>query len=379
MESSIRRLDSDVEVPEEAADVEVIDMDFHVNPLEEELRPYVDNDRALDRLTTEFGMWPMPDKWDAAYAISEGTEGLFTQGRAEYPEDVREACEKFSIDTPIVNAGLNMLPQQHHQVLKNAVLKAGNSYMLDHFVDEGIPTALSIAKWDVDHALAELDRWGDEDGVVGVYSWFDPREPWGVEEFDPVFEKLESLGLPLILHGSLAFWPQHSYIGDEMLTWTEVLGLDWPIHGIVNTANMIMRGVFDKYPDLNVVFQEAGHWWIPFLRYRLDEFYEMHPEDIQITPRKFPDGEEYLGRAPSEYLRDNIYVCTQPFALPRGAGDARSMLDLSMAGDTFMYSSDWPHQTLDPPTWFFTSRAFREDEELRDDILHGNAREILRL
>ena len=45
-----------------------------------------------------------------------------------------------------------------------------------------------------------------------------------------------------------------------MLTWTKILGFDWPIHGIVNLLNPIMRGVFDKYPDLNVVFQEAGHW-----------------------------------------------------------------------------------------------------------------------
>jgi predicted TIM-barrel fold metal-dependent hydrolase len=66
-------------------------------------------------------------------------------------------------------------------------------------------------------------------------------------------------------------------------------------------------------------------------------------------------------------------------ALPRRAGEAESILDLSMARDTFLYSSDWPHQTLDPPTWFFTSRAFREDKELRDNILHQNAKDILRL
>ena len=378
MGTSIRRLDADAEVPEEAFDVEIVDMDFHVNPMEEDLRAYVEDPRALDRLTTEFGMWPIPDKWDAAYAIEEGNEGLFTQGRAEVAEDVEQACESLAIDEPVVNAGINGLPHQHHPVLKNAVLEAGNSYMLDHFVDEGILTALSLSKWDVEFALEELDRWGEESGVVGAYSWYDPREPWGHTKFDPIFEKLESLGLPLLLHGSLAFWPQHSYVGDNMLTWTEVLGFDWPIHTMVNAINMIMSGVFDRYPDLNVVFQEGGHWWIPFARYRMDEFYEMHPEDVQITPRKFEDGERYLERSPSEYLRENVYVCTQPFALPRNAGEASDMLRLSMAEDTFLYSSDWPHQTLDPATWFFTSRAFRDDQELRDAILHENAHDILR-
>lgn len=378
MASTVSRMDLDLEVPEEALDHEIIDMDFHVNPLEEDLIPYVEDERALDRLTTEFGMTPIVDKWDAAYAIKEGNEGLFTQGRARLPEDVNEACETLGIDEPIVNAGINGLPHQHHPVLKNAIVQAANDYMIDHFVDDGMATAMLIPKWDVDYALKELDRIGAEDGIVAAYSWFDARVPWGAPQFYPLLEELEAQGLPLLLHGSLAFWPQHSYIGDHMWTWTEVLGFDWPIHGMVNVINMIMNGVFDRFPDLNVVMQEAGHWWLPFARYRMDEFYEMHPEDIKITPLKYEAGERYLNRSPSDYLRDNIYVCTQPLALPRNAGEAQQMLSLSMANDTFVYSSDWPHQTLDPATWFFTNRALSGDEELRENILSENARDILR-
>lgn len=377
MSSSVRRLDPDTEVPEEAFEDYIIDLDFHVNPMEDELLAYVENERALDKLTTEFGATPVMGKWDAAYAIKEGNEGLFTQGRAEYVEDVREACDSLAIDEPVVNPGINNLNLQHHPVLKNAVTQAANDYMIDNFADEGMYTSMMVPKWDPEYAVDEIDRVGVEDNIIAAYSWFDPKAPWGAEQFDPVFEKLVEYDLPLLLHGSLAYWPQHSYIGDEMLTWTEVLGFDWPIHGIVNIINMIMRGVFDRFPDLNVVFQEAGHWWIPFLRYRMDEFYEMHPDDVKITPRKMESGERYLQRAPSEYLRDNIYVCTQPFALPRKAGHADKLLDLSMAEDMFIYSSDWPHQTLDPPTWFYTSRAFDEDQ--KNAILHENAQDLLNL
>lgn len=375
MASSVRKLDADVEVPEQAFEEYIVDMDFHVNPMDDELLAYVEDERTLDKLTTEFGPTPVAGKWDAAYAIKEGNEGLFTQGRAEYADDVREACEMLAVDDPIVNPGINNLPLQHHPVLKNAVSQAANDYMLDNFADEGIYTSMMIPKWDPEYAVAELDRVGGEDDIVAAYSWFDPKVPWGAEQYDPLFEKLVEHDLPLLLHGSLAYWPQHSYIGDEMLTWTEILGFDWPIHGMVNTLSMIMRGVFDRFPDLNVVLQEAGHWWVPFMRYRMDEFYEMHPDDIQITPRKMESGERYLQRTPSEYLRDNIYLCTQPFALPRNSGEAQKLLDLSMAEDMFLYSSDWPHQTLDPPTWFYNSRAF--DDDLRAAVLHENAEEIL--
>lgn len=377
MGSSVKRLDSRTEVPDQAFDDEIVDLDFHVNPQEEELLEYVEDERALDKLTTEFGATPVMGKWDAAYAIKEGQEGLFTQGRAKYAEDVREACEPIAVDEPIVNAGINNLPLQHHPVLKNAVCQAANDYMLDHFVDEGIYTSMMVPKWDPEYAVEEIERVADEDGIVAAYSWFDTKVPWGNEQFDPIFEALVENDLPLLLHGSLAYWPQHSYVGDDMLTWTEVLGFDWPIHAMVNVVNMIMRGVFDKYPDLDVVIQEGGHWWVPFLRYRMDEFYEMHPEDVQITPRKMNSGDRYLERAPSEYLQDNIYLCTQPFALPRNAGNAEDLLELSMASDMFIYSSDWPHQTLDPPTWFYTSRAF--DEYTREQILSGNAKDILNI
>ena len=129
---------------------------------------------------------------------------------------------------------------------------------------------------------------------------------FGKPEYDPVFEELVKRDLPLILYGSLSYWAQNTPIGDNMLTWTEILGFGWPVHAQLTTVNLIMSGVFDKYPDLNAVIQEGGHWGLPFLRYRMDEFYEMHPEDIQITPRKYEADERYLERSPSEYLHDNM-------------------------------------------------------------------------
>ena len=51
----------------------------------------------------------------------------------------------------------------------------------------------------------------------------------------------------------MAYRPQHSYIGDEMLTWPEILGFDCLIHGIVNLLNLIMRRVFGEYSDLTLL------------------------------------------------------------------------------------------------------------------------------
>ena len=173
MSSSTRRLDSDAEVPEAAFDDYIVDLDFHVNPMPDELVSYVDDDVLADKLRTEFGPTPVVGKWDAAYAIKEGTEGLFTQGRAEYAEDVREACAKFAIDDPIVNPGVNTLNLQHHPLLKNAVCQASNDYMTEHFVDEGMYTAMMVPKWDPEYAVEEIVA-ADEERFVDFYNEAQP-------------------------------------------------------------------------------------------------------------------------------------------------------------------------------------------------------------
>jgi predicted TIM-barrel fold metal-dependent hydrolase len=362
------------EIPEEAFNERIIDLDFHMNPSEEDLRRYIDNERVLDKLSTELGLTPNGAKWDAAYAISEGNEGIFTQGRAETPSDVYEAASKFAIDEPIVNAAINKLPTQHNPVLKNAIVNAANDYLRHEVIPEDLYCLITVPSWDPEFAAEEIERNAQEDGFIGAYSWFGSHVLWGGKEFDPIFEALEKHDLPLVLHVCTELWPKNTPIGDGMLTWTEMLGFDTSAHCQVNAANMIMSGVFDKFPDLNVVFEEGGHWWTSSMRYRLDEFYEMHPDDIQVTPRKFESGERLLERKPSEYLRDNVYVTTQPLCPPERVSDLKQMLEQSMAEDMFLYSSDWPHQTIDPATWAFDNPAF--DETLRKAILRENAEQL---
>lgn len=364
----------EVEVPPEAFDERIIDLDFHMNPPEDELVSYVEDDMIRQKLSTEFGMAPRKAKSDAAYAIPGGNEGLYTQGKAEVVDDVRLAAEKFAIDEPVINIGINNAPTQHHPELRNGIVQAANNYAVDRILPEDFYYLMMIPQWDVDYAVEEIHRIGSEDGVIGAYGWFGPFHLFGEQRFDPLFEALVEHDLPLVLHGSLSYWPQNTPVGDGMLSWTEILGFDWPIHAQLTVVNMIMSGVFEKFPSLKIVMEEGGHWWLPFVRYRMDEFYEMHPDDIQLHPRMYEMDRERLSQKPSETLRENIFVTTQPMAPPARAMDTKQMLEQSMAEDTFLYSSDWPHQTLDPATWAFTNNAF--DEDLRKAILHENAEEL---
>jgi len=57
---------------------------------------------------------------------------------------------------------------------------------------------MMVPKWDPEHAVAEITRVGDEDGVVAACSWVDPKVPWGAEQLALVFEALVDNDLPLL-------------------------------------------------------------------------------------------------------------------------------------------------------------------------------------
>jgi len=144
-----------------------------------------------------------------------------------------------------------------------------------------------------------------------------------------------------------------------------------------NANNLIFSGVFDKFPDLNVIFMEVGTLWIPYVAWGSDDFYQMYPEDIKLAERFMDRDQEYLERLPSEYLFDNIYVSTQPIELttvnPRS--HIKDLLKVCHADEMFMFSSDYPHHSLDSAEWLFD---YPVPEETREQIAHGNAEEVLR-
>lgn len=355
----------------------IIDTDFHLNVTVEELLPYVEDDRVEDKLR-RLGHPPGTQHWTAAYATNEGGRGLDTQGAAHDGEDILEAKEEVGVDVPIVTSGLNYLPSTQNPRMKTAVCRAYNDYLLDKVVDvdDSILAMAMMPQWDPEAMLEEVDRMGDEDSIVGAYGWFGPYKPFGAPEYDPVFERLVELDMPLTLHGSGGYWPRYGPIGEGLRTWTEILGLGWSVHSIMHVANMIMTGVFDKYPDLRVLVQEGGVNWIPFVAYRMDEFYQDHPEDIQLTERMFDAEEAYLERLPSEYLFENFYFSTQPVTGPPNTKQHRQLLEMCHAEETLVFSSDWPHHTFDPPHWLYTKHV---DDDLRSRIFHETAEELFAL
>jgi predicted TIM-barrel fold metal-dependent hydrolase len=94
-------------------------------------------------------------------------------------------------------------------------------------------------------------------------------------------------------------------------------------------ANLIMRGLFERFPELNVVSLENGSAWV---------------KDIVKTDRSFrakvtttgASKERALQRIPSEVMRRNVFVA------PFHEENFRELVDL-VGPSQVLFGSDWPH------------------------------------
>lgn len=370
-------------IREEVRAEHVVDCDFHfdVDVRGDEdllgLVHYVDDPRLEEKLELAFP--PQGGHWSARYAANDPNAGN-TQGKVSSTAEVLEVAEEIGVDRPLLTPNVSNFTGIQSRVMKNELVRAYNDYLLDRGTSrrDGVSGLLVLPQWDPGAAVEELERHGSKEEIAGAYGWYGPFEPLGNSEYDPVFEKLVSLDLPLVLHGpSLTYWPGNDRLGSGLNTFVEMNSVPWALWAIEYVTNLILSGVFDAHEELTVVVLEAGTKWLPFLTHYLDEEYQEFPEDVRLVERLYDAGQRYLDRMPSDYLFENFYFGTQPFTSVGNARHEQAMLEMCHAEEAFVFASDWPHLTFDVPNWVVESPGL--DEDGRERVLRGNAEEAYRL
>jgi uncharacterized protein len=241
--------------------------------------------------------------------------------------------------------------------LSQAYCRAYNRWIVD-WCSEGegrlFPTAhLSLS--DPEAAAVELER-AVESGAVGVYvaPFTHAAVPLGHPRNDPVFAAASALGVPFAIHPT--FEPQWTK-GTRMGAWEHVrqLRLTASVQasdGVRHQFSTLFDyGVFDRFPELQVVVLESGAGWIGYWLDRMDAVYS-HTGIGDRVP---------LADPPSHYFR-------VPHLVER------------FGADRFMWASDFPHADHSP---HYVVDLEELADELRPDerqrFLGDNARELFGL
>jgi predicted TIM-barrel fold metal-dependent hydrolase len=196
--------------------------------------------------------------------------------------------------------------------------------------------------------------------------------------FWPVFEAAEALGVPIYLHIQIPPKPVvDAYYGGftpEVSAFLSIAGSGWHIDNGVHCLRLILAGVFDRFPKLQII---AGHHLeiLSWMAWRADY--------------GFPPGQNGgLKRTIKEYLRENFYggiLAGEYLNQAPGAMDKSWSLSyqayLSMVNtvgvDRVVFTADYPYGNMKAARQFFDQMPINASE--KEKIAHLNAERLLRL
>ena len=358
----------------------VADVDSHVTYSFDDLLPYFDERQAGIRKLIEFADHPASEIYSAFRATPAWFQTRRHDASREYdtavdgevdsrihkhyleqttPEQKLAMMDDYGIDYTILGTGPSRLATVNHDPTAVAIASAYNSYVIDTFtdVDERLLATITVAPQKPDAAAEEIDRVGDESGIVGVQlpaiGLIPPAgHPW----YDPIYEAAQDHDLAILMHsGNAATWPVFPAQRYWAETFVEDHAFTFVAEPFWHIISMIFRGVPERFPELDFVFQEAGAEWLGWMMGRLDEHYLMSSQDVPM-----------LSKPPSEYIVDQFYFGTQPVGERKNRQHTAMLLELAGGADTVMFSTDHPHPDFDPPKDLFdTLRTHVGEEDLR--------------
>lgn len=249
-----------------------------------------------------------------------------------------------------------------------AICSAYNDHTLDHWLpaDDRLLTSIELPIQDPDLAVREIERLADHPRVVAVSMFATAnRIAFGERFYWPIYAACERHGLPIHIHPSTtAPIANHSVTpAGQAATYFE-MHVCLPQFYMAQTASLVLRGVFEQFPALKVMLVEGGIAWLPHLLWRMDTEFKGLRHEVP-----------FLKRMPSDYVRENIRLTTQPLEDPQNPKHLTQIFEMVGADTLVMYASDFPHWDFDEPTRLPKSLG----EATLQRILHDNACEFLGL
>lgn len=359
--------------------VAIISVDGHVKPARRMYLDYVDPafrevfSNAVHELEGTADGFVHPSlgedsQWDAARRVRD----LESQGV------VAEVL--FSNGTPFDEARLDHSPDL---ALTRASNMAYNRWLID-FCSETPGRFCGLAAIDFDSVEQAVEdvHWSKENGLGGVLMpalhpggryFFDPA-------LDPVWAACQEVGLPLAQHGGTGA-PKYE---PQSFASFMVLATEHSFFSGRSLWQLILGGVFDRFPNLKIAYIETEQWWLGPVMDMLDRR-EKLGDDWTEFAETLRRAKPYK-RLPSDYWRSNCFAGLSPFATSQIALDQLGSADGDTAGgfvlrsDNAMVGVDYPHPETAYPGMLGQVKAFVDHPGVTDGdvrkVLFANAAEL---
>ena len=215
----------------------------------------------------------------------------------------------------------------------NDLCKAWNDWMADFCKanPKRLKASALITLHDVDLAVKEAKR-AVKNGAVGLSLCPEPINGKQIHDyyFDPLWQEAQDMNIPICFHPPAR--PQQSQVSQDRFEGHPnqallVNPLRNPIEQILAVSAFCAGGVLERFPKLKVAFLEGNCSWLPWLMYRIDEYWEMQGKMADIP----------LRQKPSEYFRQQCFI-----SVDVDEALVRNVID-TMGDDNIVISTDYPH------------------------------------
>ena len=220
---------------------------------------------------------------------------------------------------------------------------------------------------DIQSGVEELERCAKMGLVGAIIPVYPPEDrPYDSPEYEPLWAAAQDLGMPLALHvATKRPGAGHAFSSLESRKGAHIVTVDY--FARVSLAHIILSGVFERHPKLQVGSVEHELAWIPHLLSQMDYRY------TQGTRENFPYrfSNDML---PSDFFHRNVFLGFQEDGL---GIQMRHIIGL----DNILWGSDYPHHE----STFPKSREILEEilsdctEEEKAKIAGANAARIYHL
>jgi len=272
---------------------------------------------------------------------------------------------RYDIACAILNP-LTPVGRQPNLDLDAALATAVNDWQIAEWLDvePRLRASMVIPYEDPPRAVEEIKRRGADKRFVQVLFLGRPHEPMGRRKYWPIYEACSTYGLHVASHAFFSAGNPITGAGHASYYIEDHIGPPQAMQA--NITSMVVEGVFEHFPTLNVVSVENGFGWVPALMWRLDGSWKLLRGEVP-----------HLKRPPSEHIREHLYLSTQPMEEPPRSKPRyfEQLLEHYGYTDRLMFASDYPHWDGDSPE--HAVPAYLSDEVKRR-IFFENARALYR-
>ena len=319
------------------------------------------------------GYTPMALKWDEMAGTGP-------------PEQRLQEQDADGVDAEILYPGVggvrNMCRGIRDPQAYVALTRAYNQWLVEDYCSADPDRLLGVGcipERDMDSALAELEYCGKAGLKTIEIASFPTGKSFPTPEDDKFWAAVVEMDMPLTVHvqfsqsrdsggGRVFQYPIEPESHQRPAGYVDRLAR-YGIRSALNVVQMVMSGLFDRFPTLNIYWAESQVGWVPIYLEQMDHNYMRHRHWAETV-----FGMKPMERLPSEYIKEHMYwgIFDDPIGIK---------LRHEIGVDRILWGGDFPHVESDWPN----SRAVLAEsfigvpEEEQYKMVAGNAIEFFHL